>query len=301
VFDEHQHFSIINQQNGLVIEKGYLSKRVGYMNIRLSFSAYLPAQIAAMVDEIGVKKATMPILPLVMLGMLAGSFIGLGAMLYVLIKSDNTLSFASIQLLGGLAFCLGLILVVVAGAELFTGNNLIVMAWADNKISLYGLLRNWTVVCIANLFGAAGMATLVFLSGHVLMNDGAIAEQYLNIAATKSDLTNTEALFRGILCNILVCMAVWMAIAGKTVTDKVVAIIFPITAFVAAGFEHSVANMYFYPMALLIQQFSILDIPGSLITFMDFFRNIFFVIIGNIIGGSIFVGLVYHIIYQRKY
>jgi formate transporter len=270
------------------------------MNIRLSFSAYLPAQIAAMVDEIGVKKATMPILPLVMLGMLAGSFIGLGAMLYVLIKSDNTLSFASIQLLGGLAFCLGLILVVVAGAELFTGNNLIVMAWADNKISLYGLLRNWTVVCFANLLGAAGMATLVFLSGHVLMNDGAIAEEYLNIAAAKSDLTYTEALFRGILCNILVCMAVWMAIAGKTVTDKVVAIIFPITAFVAAGFEHSVANMYFYPMALLIQHFSILDFPGSLITFMDFLRNIFFVIIGNIIGGSIFVGLVYHIIYQRK-
>ena len=155
-------------------------------------------------------------------------------------------------------------------------------------------------MCFANLFGAAGMATLVFLSGHVLMNDGAIAEEYLNIAAAKSDLTYTEALFRGILCNILVCMAVWMAIAGKTVTDKVVAIIFPITAFVAAGFEHSVANMYFYPMALLIQHFSILDLPGSLITFMDFLRNIFFVIIGNIIGGSIFVGLVYHIIYQRK-
>jgi formate transporter len=281
--------------------KNCLFKRVKPMSIRLDFSAYSPAEIAAMVDEIGVKKATMPLLPLVMLGFLAGAFIGLGAMLFVLIKSDSTLSFASTQLLGGLAFCLGLILVIVAGAELFTGNNLIVMAWADNKISLYGLLRNWTVVCIANLFGAAGMATLIFLSGHVLMNDGAIAEQYLNIAVSKSTLTNTEALFRGILCNILVCIAVWMAIAGKTVTDKVVAIIFPITAFVAAGFEHSVANMYFYPMALLIQHFSILDITGSIITFWDFFRNILFVIIGNIIGGSVFVGWVYHVIYQRKY
>lgn len=271
------------------------------MNVKFSFDAYSPAQIAVMVDEMGIKKATMPILPLVMLGLLAGAFIGLGAMLYVLIRSDITLSFASIQLLGGLAFCLGLILVVVAGAELFTGNNLMIMAWADKKISLHGVLRNWTIVCIANFFGAAGIATLIFLSGHVLMNEGAIAEQYLIIAAAKSDLTNSEALFRGILCNVLVCMAVWMAIAGKTVTDKVVAIIFPITAFVAAGFEHSVANMYFYPMALLIQHFSILDIPGSLITFLDFFRNIFFVIIGNIIGGSIFVGLVYHIIYQRKY
>ena len=271
------------------------------MSVRFSFSAYSPAKIAEMVDEMAVKKTTMPLLPLAMLGFLAGAFIGLGAMLYVLIKSDITLSFASTQLLGGLAFCLGLILVIVAGAELFTGNNLIVMAWADNKISLYGLLRNWTVVCIANLFGAAGMATLVFLSGHVLMNDGAIAEQYLNIAVSKSALTNTEALFRGILCNVLVCIAVWMAIAGKTVTDKVVAIIFPITAFVAAGFEHSVANMYFYPMALLIQHFSILEIPGSLITFWDFFRNIMFVILGNIIGGSVFVGLVYHIIYQREF
>jgi len=279
----------------------YLSiKRAGSMSNKFEFGAYSAAQIAAQVDAIGIKKANMPLLSLMMLGFLAGAFIGLGAMLYVLVKSDITLSFASSQLLGGLAFCLGLILVVVAGAELFTGNNLIVMAWADNKISLKSLLRNWTVVCIANLFGAAGIATLVFLSGHPLMNDAAIAEQYMHIAEVKSALSNTAALFRGILCNVLVCMAVWMTISGKTVTDKVIAIIFPITGFVAAGFEHSVANMYFYPMALLIQHFSIIEMTGSLITFWDFMRNLFFVIIGNIIGGGVFVGLVYHIIYQRK-
>lgn len=264
------------------------------------FSAYSPAQIAVKVDEVGVRKAKTAFIPLVMLGVLAGSFIGLGGMLNVLVKSDPTLSFASAQLLGGLAFCLGLILVVVAGAELFTGNNLIVMAWADKKISLYDLLRNWVVVCIANFIGAVGMALLVFLSGHLLMNDGAIAEQYINIAAAKTELSNTEAIFRGVLCNILVCMAVWMTLAGKTVTDKIIAIIFPITGFVAAGFEHSVANMYFYPVTLLIQYFAVVETGSNLITVYDFMKNLLLVISGNLIGGGVFVGLVYHLIYQRN-
>lgn len=265
------------------------------------FSAYSPDQIAAKVDDIGVKKARIPFLPLVMLGLLAGAFIGLGAMLFVLVKSDPSLSFASAQLVGGLAFSLGLILVIVAGAELFTGNNLIVMAWADKKISLYELLRNWSVVCIANLIGAVGMALLVFLSGHLLMNDGAIAEQYIHIVTSKSGLSNSEAIFRGVLCNVLVCMAVWMALAGKTVTDKVIAIIFPITGFVAAGFEHSVANMYFYPVALLIQYFDVAEIGTNVVTLYDFMRNLLLVISGNLLGGSVFVGLVYHFIYQRKH
>ncbi|AEP30961.1 formate/nitrite transporter family protein [Brumicola nitratireducens] len=264
------------------------------------FSAYSPAQIAVKVDEVGVRKAKIAFIPLVMLGVLAGAFIGLGGMLYVLVKSDPTLSFASAQLLGGLAFCLGLILVVVAGAELFTGNNLIVMAWADKKISLYDLLRNWLVVCIANFIGAIGMAVLVFLSGHLLMNDGAIAEQYINIAAAKTGLSTTEAIFRGVLCNILVCMAVWMTLAGKTVTDKIIAIIFPITGFVAAGFEHSVANMYFYPVTLLIQYFAVVEIGSNVISIYDFMKNVLLVICGNLMGGGVFVGLVYHLIYQRN-
>lgn len=264
------------------------------------FSAFSPAQIAARVDEIGVKKAKTPLLPLVMLGFLAGAFIGLGAMLFVLVKSDPTLSFANVQLLSGFAFSLGLILVVIAGAELFTGNNLIVMAWADDKISLFELLRNWVVVCLANFIGAFGMAVLVFLSGHLLMNDGEIAEQYISITASKTDLSAVEAILRGVLCNILVCIAVWMTLAGRTVTDKVMAIIFPITAFVAAGFEHSVANMYFYPITLLIQYFSVVEVGENVITFYDFMKNLILVISGNLIGGSVFVGLVYHVIYQRN-
>jgi formate transporter len=263
------------------------------------FSAYSPAQIAAQVDKIGVAKAKLPLLSLVMLGLLAGAFIGIGGMLYALVKSDLTLSFATAQLVGGLAFSLGLILVVVAGAELFTGNNLIVIAWADKKISLYELFRNWTVVCIANLIGAVSMAILVFLSGHLLMNEGLIAQQYIHIVETKIALSNTEAFFRGVLCNVLVCLAVWMALAGKTVTDKVIAIIFPVTGFVAAGLEHSVANMYFYPVAWLIQYFAVVETSEHLITSYDFMRNLFFVILGNLLGGSVFVGLVYHLIYRR--
>ena len=206
------------------------------------FDAYSPKQIAERVESVGVVKARLPLLSMLMLGMLAGAFIGLGALYFVLITSDPSLGFAASRVLGGVAFSLGLILVIVAGAELFTGNNLLAMAWADKKITTYELLRNWTVVCLANFIGAAGLALLVFLSAHPDMNSGLIAAQYLKIANAKVAMPFWDAFFKGVLCNVLVCMAVWMALAGRSVIDKVVAIIFPISAFVAAGFEHSVAN-----------------------------------------------------------
>jgi formate/nitrite transporter len=215
--------------------------------------AYSPKEIAARVESVGVAKAQLSLLSMAMLGVLAGAFIGLGALYYVLIKSDPTLGFALGQVLGGLAFSLGLILVIVAGAELFTGNNLLAMAWADGKVTTLDVLKNWTVVCLANFVGAAGLAVLVFYSGHPAMNDGAIAAKYLEIAAAKTSMSFWTAFFRGVLCNILVCMAVWMALAGRSVVDKAVAIVFPISAFVAAGFEHSIANMYFIPMGMLLQ------------------------------------------------
>ncbi|WJG07695.1 formate/nitrite transporter family protein [Aliiglaciecola sp. LCG003] len=267
------------------------------MSDMYGFDAFSATQIVVKVDQIGVKKAKMKILPLIMLGILAGVFIGLGAMLFVLVKSDPTLHYAVSQLLGGLVFCLGLVLVIIAGAELFTGNNLIVMAWADSKITLYDLLRNWSLVCVANLIGAVGLAVLVFLSGHTEMNGGRIGLEYVQIAEYKTSLTPVAAICRGILCNILVCMAVWMALAGRTVVDKVMAILFPITGFVAAGFEHSIANMYFYPMAMLVEQFSLIEQSTSVITLTDFLTNLLFVISGNLVGGAVFVGLVYHVIY----
>ena len=269
------------------------------MSELFGFDAYSPKQIAERIDQVAVAKVQLPFLSMLMLGILAGVFIGLGALAFVVVKSDPSLGFAGSQLLGGLVFSLGLILVVVAGAELFTGNNLIVMAWADGKISSASLLRNWFVVCIANFIGGIGLAILVFLSGHTEMNNGQIAQQYVDIALSKTSLSFSMAFYKGVLCNILVCMAVWMALAGRSVVDKVVAIIFPITIFVAAGFEHSIANMYFIPLGILIQQSADLPIGANIITWSGFLNNLLPVILGNLLGGSVFVGLVYHIIYRR--
>lgn len=260
--------------------------------------AFSPKEIATRVESIGVAKAHLPFLSMLMLSVLAGAFIGLGALYFVVVKSDASLGFGTGQVLGGVAFSLGLILVVIAGAELFTGNNLQAMAWADGKISTLDLLRNWLIVCSGNFIGAAGLALLVFLSHHPDMNNGAVSQEYLRIAAAKAALPFWTAFFKGILCNVLVCMAVWMALAGRSVVDKAVAIVFPISAFVAAGFEHSVANMYFFPLAMMLQASQGTGLAQG-ITWAGFFHNLVPVILGNIIGGSVLVGLVYHVIYRR--
>lgn len=252
--------------------------------------AYSPKQVASRVNEFCIAKAHMPLLRLAMLGMLAGAFIGVGALMFALVSSDASLGFAASRMLGGLAFSLGLILVTVAGAELFTGNNLLVMARASGCVSTRDVLRNWVVVCVANFVGAFGMALLVWLSGHATMNGGAVGSTVVAIATAKAGLSATDAFFRGILCNVLVCTAVWMALAGRSVMDKAVAIVFPITAFVAAGFEHSVANMYYFPLARLL---------GAPVGWDDFARNLGLVIAGNLFGGSVLVALVYYTIYLR--
>jgi formate/nitrite transporter len=189
---------------------------------------------------------------------------------------------------------------VVAGAELFTGNNLIAMAWADGRVSLRALLRNWAVVCTANFAGAAGLALAVFYSGHWEMNGGAVGIAYLKTAAAKAALPAGRAFMLGVLCNVLVCMAVWMALAGRSVVDKLVAIVFPISAFVAAGFEHSIANMYYFPLALLLKAHGVPLPPGGEgITVAGMLGNLGPVIAGNIVGGSLLVALVYWVIYLR--
>lgn len=252
--------------------------------------AYAPREVAARLRDVGVAKTQLPLLTQVMLGVLAGAFIGLGAMMFLLVAADATLGFAALRLLGGLAFSLGLLLVVVAGAELFTGNNLLAMAWAARLISTRGMLRNWLVVCLANAVGAAGLALLVWGSGHAQMNHGGIARAAIAVATTKAQLPWELAFMRGILCNVLVCLAVWMAMAGRSVVDKAVAIVFPITAFVAAGFEHSVANMYFFPLAMLL---------GAPISLADALHNLVPVIAGNLVGGSLLVAGFYWAIYLR--
>ncbi|MDC8769936.1 formate/nitrite transporter family protein [Roseateles albus] len=252
--------------------------------------AYSPKEIAERVNEFCVIKARLPLLTLSLLGILAGAFIGLGALVYTLVLSDPTLGFAASRLLGGLGFSLGLILVTVAGAELFTGNNLLAMAWASGRVSTGQVLRNWLVVSLANFVGAAGLGLLVFLSGHGALNGGAVAETAIRIATAKADLPWSEAFFRGVLCNMLVCMAVWMALAGRSVTDKVLAIVFPISAFVAAGFEHSIANMYFFPLAMAL---------GAPLSWADLLLNLVPVVLGNLAGGTLLVAGVYWVIYLR--
>lgn len=265
------------------------------------FDTYSPAEIAAKVESVGVTKARMPLLPMAMLGMLAGGFIGLGALYYTLVVSDASLGFAASRVLGGVVFSLGLILVVVGGAELFTGNNMLAMAWADNKISSREVVRNWVVVYVANAIGAVGLAAVVYWSGHATFNGGAVAQQYLKIAAAKTALPFAEAFFKGMLCNLLVCLGVWLCMAGRSVTDKVLAIIFPISAFVAAGFEHSVANMYFISLAIFLRDGvdATAGVNLATLNWSGFASNLVPVTLGNIVGGSALVALVYHFIYRR--
>ena len=276
------------------------------------FDAFLPPEMAAKAESIGVKKAIMGPRNTFALAVLAGAFIALGAVFSITVTAGaaGNLPFGITKLLGGLVFCLGLILVIVAGAELFTGNNLIVMAWANRHVSIRQVLRNWVIVYAGNFVGSILTAGLVFYARQYTFGQGAIGLNILNIAESKTSLDFVQAILLGILCNALVCLAVWLCFSARTTTDKILAIVFPITAFVAAGFEHSIANMFFIPLGLFVKAGASVefwemigrtaaDYPN--LTWGNFFiANLLPVTIGNIIGGSVMVGLVYWFIYIRK-
>jgi formate transporter len=275
------------------------------------FDALLPAEIAEKAEGVGVHKARLDVLSLVALAVLAGAFIALGAMFAttVLAGADGVIPFGVSRLLAGIVFGLGLILVVLGGAELFTGNNLMVMAWAAGKLPMRDMLRAWLIVYIGNFIGAVGTALLVFLSGQYLAGRGTVAAVALKIASDKTALPFTHALFLGILCNVLVCLAVWLSLGARSTTDKVLAVLFPVSAFVAAGFEHSVANMYFIPLGLFMKAWAPVEMWTQLstsaaaysgLTWPTFFLSLIPVTIGNIIGGGALVGGVYYFIYLRK-
>jgi formate/nitrite transporter len=238
-----------------------------------------------------------------MLAIVGGGSIALGALYYTIVASDAELSFATIRVVGGLAFSLGLALVLVGGAELFTGNNLIVMAWASGKVSTTKMLRNWAIVYFGNLVGSLALVVLVFFSHHLDMNGGRIALSILNTAVAKIQPDVVTLFFKGILCNVLVCLAVWLAYAGRSVTDKILALILPVSAFIAAGFDHCVANMYFLPLAWLLTQTG--NVPSnfdaSLITIPGIIHNLVPVTLGNIVGGAGLVGAVYWAIYRAAF
>ena len=275
--------------------------------------ALLPREIALKAEAIGVQKTRLDFLSLVALAVLAGAFIGLGAMFAttVLAGVDGVLPFGVSRLLSGVVFCLGLILilVVVGGAELFTGNNLMVMAWAAGKVSPREMLRAWAIVYVGNFIGAVGTAGIVFLSGQYLSGKGSVAGVALTIATNKVSLSFEHGLFLGILCNVLVCLAVWLAYSARTTADKIMAIVFPVSAFVVAGFEHSVANMYFIPLGLFIKawapavmwtQIGATSANYAALTWAGLVDNLIPVTLGNIIGGGGLVGLVYWFVYLRK-
>jgi len=265
-----------------------------------NLQAYSPAEIKEAVEKVGVKKATLPFLSSFMLAIVAGGGVGFGALYYTIVASDPTLSFATVRVVGGLVFTLGLALVLVGGAELFTGNNLIVMAWASGKVSTRTMLCNWTIVWLGNLVGSLGLVILVFFSHHLDMNDGRIGLSVLNTAVGKIRPDMVTLFFKGILCNVLVCAAVWLAYAGRSVTDKMVAVILPVSAFIAAGFEHCVANMYFLPLAWLLIQtgHAPANFDSSLVTMAGIIHNLVPVTLGNIVGGAGFVGAAYWAIYR---
>jgi formate/nitrite transporter len=288
----------------------------------IRIDALLPQEMATRAEYLGVRKAEMPLLKMFMLSVLAGAFISLGAIFATTVSAGSMaittatgeaafstgLPFGVVRLLAGLVFSLGLILVVVGGAELFTGNNLIVMAWASGKVTGRALLRNWVIVYLGNFAGAIWTAALMFFTKQYTFGANSVGIAALKTGVAKSDLTFIQAIALGILCNALVCMAVWLTFSARSTVDKIVAIIFPITAFVAAGFEHSIANMYFIPYALFIKMFdakfmsAVADkVPGlDKLTWQAFwFGNLLPVTIGNIIGGAVLVAAVYWAIFLR--
>jgi len=277
------------------------------MDPRFRLDAWMPSEMAERAESVGVQKASLDFWTMLVLGVLAGAFIALGA-LFSTTVTVSPVPYGVNRLLGGLTFCLGLILVIVAGAELFTGNNLIVMAWANGKVTTGQVIRNWVVVYVGNFVGSVATAALVFASKQYAFGGGRVGKNALTIAQNKCSLGVAEAVALGILCNALVCLAVWLCYSARTTTDKVLSILFPITAFVAAGFEHSVANMYFIPVGLLIKNHArpefwalIHDSPATYaaLTWPGFFRNLAAVTAGNIIGGSVLVALVYWFVYLR--
>ena len=274
----------------------------------VSFDALLPPQIAEACERVGAAKARMDLVSTLVLAGLAGAFISLGAMLFTVTVTEAELGFGPTRILGGVAFSLGLVLVVMAGAELFTGNTLIIMAWASRKVSTPLLLRNWGLVYAGNFAGAILTVLLVYASQQWEFNGDQIGATALKVANNKVNLGFGQAVALGVLCNALVTLAVWLALSARSSIDKIVSIVFPITAFVAAGFEHSVANMYFIPMGLLLKEEpSVREAAGlsegalSNLTWGDFLRaNLLPVTIGNIIGGALLVGAVYWFVYLRQ-
>jgi formate/nitrite transporter len=271
----------------------------------------LPPEIAAKAEADGVAKAGQDSITLLTLGVLGGAFIAFGAVFanVALTGAEATMPFGMARVVAGLVFALGLSLVLLGGAQIFTGDVLMVMAWASGLLALRRVLRAWALVWLGNLAGAVGMAALVFLAQHHLFGGGQVGVTALRTAQAKAALPFVQAFLLGMLCNTLVCMAVWLSLSSRLPAHRMLLVMLPIAAFVAAGFEHAVANMYFIPFGLMIKAgaaegfwqairlepaaFAALDLPGAM-------RNLVAVTLGNIVGGAVLVAGVYWLLYRRR-
>lgn len=274
-----------------------------------SVDALLPPEMALACEAAGAAKARRDEIALIVLGLLAGAFIAFGALFMTVVQTEAAeLPWGVGRLLAGLVFSVGLILVIVGGAELFTGDSLMIVACASRHITIGSLLRAWSLVYVGNIVGAMGTAALVFLAGQYEFGGGAVGKTALSIASAKAMLPTAQLFFLAVLCNVLVCLAVWMSFGARSASDKVMVIVPPIAAFVAAGFEHSIANLYFLPYGLAIKAWAGTDFwtaigqnaaayPG--LTLAGAFHNIVVATIGNLVGGSLMVGAVYWFVYLR--
>jgi len=282
-----------NQPNGSSLEKMTIS----------------PEDMAIKAEVLGIAKVSKPLWQSFYLAITAGVFIAIAFVFYTTVTTGSEgMPYGLAKFIGGIAFSLGLILVVVCGGELFTSSTLTVIARANNRISTYQVLKNWLVVYVGNAFGAIFLVLLIWLAQQHLVNNGSWGINAMNIAQHKIHHSFTQAVALGILCNVMVCLAIWMAFACKSVTDKVIVMLLPISMFVASGFEHCIANLFMIPMGILIKTFASAEFWSltssspelfSDLTFANFIlNNLIPVTIGNIIGGAL-VGLAYWQIYLR--
>jgi formate transporter len=267
---------------------------------------YGPLEMARRAEAIGVAKAQARPTQTLLLAALAGAYIAIGAEFATIVGTDTSLGYGPTRLLMGVAFAVGLLLVVLAGAELFTGNVLIVVAWASRRVTAIQLLRNWFLVYVGNMVGSLIVVSLVYFGRTWALDGQKVGVAALTVAVTKTNLDFLQAVALGTLCNFLVCLAVWLTYSARTATDKLLALTLPVAAFVASGFEHSVANMYFIPLGILLRgQADIVQLAGNPATLMNLTwdrfltANLLPVTIGNIIGGAVMVGLAYWLAYIR--
>ena len=264
--------------------------------------ALTPEQIESKAETVAISKANMPFVKLFVLAMFAGAFVALGAAFFTVVMGDTEMGFAAQRALGGLCFCLGLELVLLCGAELFTGNALMVLGKVSGKISWGGLARNWSVVWLGNFVGALALAALIFLADLQGMGGGSVGDAMVALAVGKVTPSWHTLFFKGVLCNLLVCLAVWIGFGARTTADKVLGIILPVAAFVVMGFEHCVANMFFLPMGLAAKAagFGAAVAGAESLTAASLAYNLSAATLGNIAGGILIVGVGYWIAYGRE-